>query len=156
MLRAAPQTQMADISIDNASSAEHMPDNEKLKQWCECALAQQKPDAELSLRIVDEAEMQNLNANYRHQDKSTNVLSFPSELPTELGLALIGDIVVCPQVVEREAQEQNKSSDAHWAHMMIHGTLHLLGYDHINNNDALEMEALEIQLLQSLGYSNPY
>lgn len=147
---------MADISIDNVSSAAQLPSEALLRQWCECALAQQKPDAELSLRIIDEVEMQALNAQYRQKDKSTNVLSFPSDLPAELNLPLIGDIVVCPQVVEREATEQNKTIEAHWAHMMIHGTLHLLGYDHIEDEEALQMEALEIELLNTLGYPNPY
>lgn len=133
-----------------------VPDTSALKRWCLSALADDKRDAELTLRIVDAEEMQHLNATYRGKDKPTNVLSFPSELPEEIGIAMLGDIVICAGVVEHEAAEQNKSSDAHWAHMVVHGTLHLQGYDHIHDDDAEKMEALETDILTDLGFPAPY
>jgi probable rRNA maturation factor len=108
------------------------------------------------VRITDEAEIRELNATYRGKDYATNVLSFPFEAPPGVDIPLLGDIVVCAAVVAREAAEQEKPLQAHWAHMVIHGTLHLLGYDHIEEADAEEMEGLEIRLLADLGYANPY
>lgn len=113
-------------------------------------------EAELSVRIVDEDESQALNLQYRGKDKPTNVLSFPCELPDGVELPLLGDLVICAQVVAKEALEQGKVLHAHWAHMVVHGTLHLLGYDHIEDGEAEEMEAIEIQVLLELGYPNPY
>ena len=113
-------------------------------------------EAELSIHITDRDEISELNQTYRDKAGPTNVLSFPAELPEELGLPLLGDIVICAPVVEDEAREQGKSLQAHWAHMIIHGTLHLLGYDHINDDDADIMESLEIDILQSFGFQNPY
>ncbi len=108
------------------------------------------------MRIVDEDESQQLNGQYRQKDKPTNVLSFPADLPEELQLPLLGDLVICAPVVAREAEDQNKALDAHWAHMLVHGTLHLLGYDHIDETDATEMEALETQIITELGFAPPY
>ena len=108
------------------------------------------------MRIVDEAESQQLNFDYREKDKPTNVLSFPFQCPPGIELPLLGDLVICAQVVAREAAEQQKTVTAHWAHMVVHGCLHLLGFDHINDEDAAEMEAEEIQILQELGFANPY
>lgn len=146
------------IDIDNASGCEEAPDPSSLRRWVRAALDVDKrhPDAEVSVRIVDEAEMRALNGRYRHQSRPTNVLSFPAELPADLDLPLLGDVVVCAPVVLREAREQGKSSEAHWAHMLVHGTLHLLGYDHDREDEALTMEALETRLLTSLGYPAPY
>lgn len=127
-----------------------------LEHWCLAALADANKASELTLRIVDEAEIQQLNKAFRHQDKATNVLSFPSALPPDLGLKLLGDVVICAAVVAREASEQGKSTEAHWAHMVVHGTLHLQGYDHVNDADATEMEALEIAILTELGHPDPY
>lgn len=132
------------------------PDLEKFQLWAEHALGDHREHAELSIRIVDEQEGSTLNQQYRGKTGPTNVLSFPAEIPEELGIPLLGDLAICAAVVEREAIEQNKPLDAHWAHMIIHGTLHLLGYDHINDDDAIEMETLETQLLQKLGYDDPY
>lgn len=143
------------LDIDNACAA-YMPDNAALKRWVVAALATRRANAELSLRIVDDAEMRELNHRYRGADYATNVLSFPAELPPELKLPHLGDIVICAAVVEREAQEQHKSRDAHWAHMIVHGTLHLLGYDHVEDTDADIMEALEIAILRELNFANPY
>src|SRR5690606_12322097 len=101
-------------------------------------------------------ESQALNLLYRGKDKPTNVLSFPCELPAGVDLPVLGDLVICQPVVNLEAAEQNKASEAHWAHMVIHGTLHLLGYDHEDDEEARVMESLETQLLTQLGYPRPY
>ena len=111
---------------------------------------------EMTVRIVDEAESHELNLNYRGKDRPTNVLSFPFECPDEVELPLLGDLVICRQVVEREAQEQDKPVMAHWAHMVVHGSLHLLGYDHIEDDEAEEMESLEAQIMTGLGFADPY
>lgn len=113
-------------------------------------------DSELLIRLVNEAEIQNLNKVYRHQHKSTNVLSFPSDLPIEIDEAILGDVVICTQVVLKESIEQHKSFNDHLTHMAIHGTLHLLGYNHINTKDAQQMESLEVKILAKIGISNPY
>ena len=112
--------------------------------------------AEITIRLVDSDESQQLNNQYRGKDKPTNVLSFPFEVPTGIELDLLGDLVICAPVIAAEAIEQNKSENAHWAHMVIHGCLHLLGYDHINDQEAEEMEALEIALLAKLNIADPY
>ena len=113
-------------------------------------------EAELTIRLVNEAEITELNHTYRNNNKATNVLSFPADLPEHIDIPLLGDMIICPSVVKREATEQHKALSSHWAHMVIHGTLHLLGYDHINEREAEEMENLEIQLLAGLGIDNPY
>ena len=110
----------------------------------------------MTVRIVDETESQQLNFDYREKDKPTNVLSFPFQCPPGIELPLLGDLVICAGVVAQEATEQNKSLDAHWAHMVVHGSLHLLGFDHINDDDAAQMEAEEVTILQQLGFTNPY
>jgi probable rRNA maturation factor len=111
---------------------------------------------ELSLRIVDAQEIRALNKRYRGRDTATNVLSFPAELPPGLPFRHLGDIIVCAAVVRDEAVAQNKRSEAHWAHMLVHGTLHLLGYDHEDDEEAQIMEALEAQALARLGWPCPY
>jgi len=116
----------------------------------------ERDEAELTVRIVQSDESQQLNKNYRGKDKPTNVLSFPFQNPPGITLPLLGDLVICKEVVEKEAVEQGKELNVHWAHMLIHGTLHLLGYDHIVENEAVEMENLETKLLIYLGYSDPY
>ena len=110
----------------------------------------------ITVRLVDEPESQALNKQFRGKDSSTNVLSFPGELPADIDPDYLGDIVICAPVVEREALEQNKAVDAHWAHMLLHGILHLKGYDHNQASEALEMEALERKILAAMGYSDPY
>lgn len=123
-----------------------------------------QPYAELTLRLVDEEEIQSLNQQYRHKDYITNVLSFPFEHPIglpqalmdELNCGLLGDIIICSKKVEQEATEQHKTPSEHWAHMIIHGVLHLLGYDHIEDDEADIMEGNEIAIMQILGYANPY
>ncbi|MBL0709431.1 MAG: rRNA maturation RNase YbeY [Colwellia sp.] len=111
---------------------------------------------ELTIRLVNIDESQQLNHQYRHKNKPTNVLSFPFEVPDGIELNLLGDLIICASVVEQEAKEQNKTLFDHWAHMVIHGCLHLLGYDHINDDDAQDMENLEISILAGLAIKNPY
>lgn len=132
------------------------PSLEDLRSWALAALSASYSEAELCIRIVDTAEMSQLNQNYRNKPNPTNVLSFPADVPEQIGMNLLGDIAICAEVVEREATEQNKASDAHWAHMVIHGCLHLAGYDHIEEQDALNMEALETGILAKLGFPAPY
>ena len=116
----------------------------------------QRDEAELTVRIVELDESQQLNNDYRDKNKPTNVLSFPFQNPPGITLPLLGDLVVCKAVVENESSEQSKQLNAHWAHMIIHGTLHLLGYDHIVEEEALEMENLETKILVELGFPAPY
>ncbi|MFT3929643.1 MAG: rRNA maturation RNase YbeY [Spongiibacteraceae bacterium] len=150
------------VDIDNASGKK-VPTNAAIKQWIGAAIDRhgensgaRRDKAELSVRITDADEIKMLNQQYRGKDYATNVLSFPADLPPELKLPHLGDIVICAEVVEREAREQNKTSEAHWAHMLVHGTLHLLGYDHIDDAEAEIMEALEIDILRELNFANPY
>jgi probable rRNA maturation factor len=133
-----------------------LPGEAQLQAWCEAALAGRVEEAQLTIRIVDEAESAELNETYRHKSGPTNVLSFPFEAPPGVDLPLLGDIVICRQVVERQALEQGKPANAHWAHMVVHGCLHLLGHDHIEEEEAEAMEHLEIGILAGLGYANPY
>ena len=133
-----------------------LPIAEQIEQWATAAVQPQSDEVEMTVRIVDEAESHELNLNYRGKDRPTNVLSFPFECPDEVELPLLGDLVICRQVVEREAQEQDKPVMAHWAHMVVHGSLHLLGYDHIEDDEAEEMESLETQIMTGLGFADPY
>lgn len=113
-------------------------------------------DSELLVRFVDKPEIQHLNKTYRHQDKTTNVLSFPSDLPIEIEEAILGDVVICVEVVTEEAKMQQKTFNNHLIHMAIHGTLHLLGYDHVEESEAQKMESLEVKILKKLQIENPY
>jgi probable rRNA maturation factor len=145
------------IATHDETSLPHIDDIEK---WISSAIKAgsetQRDEAELTVRIVEREESQQLNNDYRGKNKATNVLSFPFQNPPGITLPLLGDLVICKQVVEQEATEQNKSLNAHWAHMLIHGTLHLLGYDHIIETEAVEMENLETKLVVELGFSAPY
>lgn len=143
------------VDIQRASDTEGLPADDQLIRWARAGW-QQAHDSEVTLRLVDEAESRSLNHQYRGKDKPTNVLSFPFEAPAGITVPLAGDLVICAPVVAREAAEQSKTTEAHWAHMVIHGLLHLQGYDHIEDNEAVVMEALETRLLQKLGFSNPY
>ncbi|MDD0824876.1 rRNA maturation RNase YbeY [Mannheimia sp. AT1] len=150
------------IDLQIASEKQgNLPTVEQLTHWVQRALSLEAqtedfPETEITIRIVDEAESHELNLTYRGKDKPTNVLSFPFEMPEGIELPLLGDLIICRQVVEKEAQEQGISLESHWAHLAIHGTLHLLGYDHIEENEAVEMESLETEIMQSLGYKDPY
>ncbi|NBS15911.1 MAG: rRNA maturation RNase YbeY [Gammaproteobacteria bacterium] len=141
------------IDLDNVSAAP-IPGIERFKAWAQAASREE--DLELSIRIVDERECAELNRMYRQKEGPTNVLSFSCDVPEGVPCQILGDLVICAPVVEREALEQNKSLEAHWAHLVIHGILHLLGFDHMEEAAAEEMEALEIKILQDLGYTNPY
>ncbi|WP_276902944.1 rRNA maturation RNase YbeY [Frischella perrara] len=144
-----------DLQIATSDSND-IPSQDKIQQWLTFILPQFLNEAELTIRIVDEQESQYLNNLYRHKDKPTNVLSFPFESPVEMETPLLGDLVICKQIVQKEALEQNKSLESHWAHMIVHGCLHLLGYDHIDDNEAQEMESIEIDIMAALGFANPY
>ncbi|MGB2115379.1 MAG: rRNA maturation RNase YbeY [Porticoccaceae bacterium] len=144
------------LDIQSASSSEDAPDEQSIKRWVSAALGSKTGDTELSVRIVDEHESQQLNETYRGASGPTNVLSFPFDADIPEPLPLIGDIVICAPVVAREAIQQNKKLKAHWAHMIIHGVLHLLGYDHQNDSDAVIMETLETEIMQKLGFPPPY
>ncbi|MFY0991430.1 rRNA maturation RNase YbeY [Halomonas sp. C05BenzN] len=141
-----------------AIEAEGLPDPDELEAWVAAVLARHDvdPGSELTVRLVDEAESRSLNRDYRGRDRPTNVLSFPFESPPGIELGLLGDLVICHPVVVREAREQDKSLGAHYAHMVVHGTLHLLGYDHLEDDEAEAMEALEREILAGLGISDPY
>ncbi len=146
----------ADIAVQFATDDTDLPGKKSLITWAESALFNRKDDAEMTIRIVDEEESQSLNTQWRNIEKPTNVLSFPAGEINEHISTLLGDLVICAPVVKREAKEQKKSSEAHWAQMVIHGTLHLLGYDHINEKDANEMESLETSILKTLDFPDPY
>ncbi len=146
-----------DLDFQLASASTQVPSAVQIKRWAGIALAtDDNQEMEVTIRIVDEAESQQLNQQYRGKDRPTNVLSFPFEPPPGVELPLLGDLVICAPVVEREAQEQQKSLEAHWAHMTIHGMLHLQGYDHILDPEAEVMENLEKDLMHQLGFDNPY
>lgn len=132
------------------------PSPETIRSWVDAVLKDRRDESELTVRIVDCDEIQQLNRTYRHKDKPTNVLSFPFEMPDGIELPLLGDVIVCASVVRDEAREQGKALMDHWAHMVVHGTLHLLGYDHIEDDEAEEMEGLETEILSTLGIANPY
>lgn len=135
-----------------------LPTDAEFQRWGEAALtgAGYTRDAELVIRIVNEAESASLNQTYRHKTGATNVLSFPFTAPAGVAIDLLGDIVICAPVVVCEARVQQKALPAHWAHLTIHGVLHLLGYDHQDAAQAEAMEQLEIRILAGLGYPDPY
>ena len=152
---------MPSLDINNLNNLA-CPDSETLLSWALIVL--QKFDllaANISIQIVNADEMQKFNATYRHKDKPTNILSFPFEAPPGLPKEaqmndFLGDLIICPEVLIREALEQHKLIDHHWCHILIHGILHLLGYDHINEADAANMERLEISFLAQFNIDNPY
>ena len=144
------------VEIQRASDSKKIPTKTSLAKYAQATLDGRLGAAKLVIRIVDESESQGLNRQYRGIDKPTNVLSFPFEAPPHVPSRHIGDLVICAPVVEREAAEQGKPLEAHWAHMVVHGVLHLLGYDHQTDADAETMEGLEIAILGRLGFPNPY
>lgn len=141
------------VAVEEPSN---LPTESQFQQWLSHTLATAQPNAEVTIRLVDSEESHQLNLEYRGKDKPTNVLSFPFEAPPGVELDLLGDLVICKQVVESESNQQDKPLVAHWAHMVVHGSLHLLGYDHIEDDEAEEMEALESQIMQQLGFDDPY
>lgn len=149
------------LDIQRAVESDRQPSDEDFTKWVALVFRHLDiTEAELTIRIVSNEESQQLNLSYRGKDKPTNVLSFPfaAELPdgVEMDIPLLGDLVIAQQTVEQEASEQNKSIADHWAHLVVHGTLHLLGYDHIESTDAEAMEALERTILAASGISDPY
>ena len=145
------------VDLVNASGQRGLPLRRQFRQWADAALqgAGIADDRNLSIRIVDEHESAELNGHYRNKAYATNVLSFP--VPQELqAAAQLGDLALCAAVVKKEAQEQNKTATDHWAHLVVHGVLHLLGYDHERTEDASIMEALEVRILAGLGIKDPY
>jgi len=146
---------MLQVDIQKATT-ETVPEEEDIRRWISAALVDRQEDTEISVRLVERDEMATLNQTYREKPGATNVLSFPADLPPELTLPLLGDIVICAPVVIQEAAAQNKPCNAHWAHLTVHGTLHLLGYDHIEEDEAVAMEARETEILASLDYPCPY
>jgi probable rRNA maturation factor len=149
---------MLALEVQDASTAATVPEAHRLQHWIGEALraAGHRRPAEIVLRVVDSAEMSELNARFRGRTGPTNVLSFPAGLPEGLDLPLLGDLVICAPLVLSEARTQGKPERAHWAHLCVHGTLHLLGFDHQQAAEAERMEALETQILQGLGFACPY
>lgn len=151
-----------DLQMEATSSSD-IPKLEQFQAWVAGVLSARMDKAELTIRIVDEDEMTGLNEQFRNKKGSTNVLSFPFDMGINIDseemtmdYPLLGDIVICAAVVETEARQQNKETLSHWAHMVIHGTLHLLGYDHLTDEQANEMESEEKILMEQFGFSNPY
>jgi probable rRNA maturation factor len=146
------------LTVGYAVPRAGLPSAASFRRWVEAALhgAKRRKPTELAIRIVDVDEGRALNHHYRGKDYATNVLSFPAELPPGIALPLIGDLAICAPVVLREAAEQAKLPRDHWAHLTIHGVLHLLGYDHIDDAEANVMEALETRILAGLGIADPY
>ena len=150
-------SELIELDVQIASEAPDLPTEAQLRAWCELALRQRSAPSELTIRLVDDAEGRELNHTWRGKEYATNVLSFPADIPDGLlDIPLLGDLVICVPVVAREAAEQHKALNAHRAHLVIHGCLHLLGYDHLEDDEAEEMEALERQLLAELGHPDPY
>lgn len=145
---------IVDIQIE--SQSKQLPSTDQFQVWIDTVLAHDDEDSEVVIRIVDEAEMIQFNQQYRQKEGTTNILSFPFDVPDEVESALLGDLLICAPVIEKEALLQNKKLAHHWSHMIIHGVLHLLGYDHINDNEAKEMEDLEIKILSTIDIANPY
>lgn len=146
------------LSVSYAVPRAGIPAPASFRQWVAAALwgARRRKPAEVGIRIVGTQEGQVLNRDYRGKDYATNVLSFPAELPPGVNVPLIGDLAICAPVVAREAIEQHKAPRDHWAHLTVHGTLHLLGYDHIEDAEAEAMETLETRILATLGIADPY
>ncbi len=145
------------VEVQDASGGGGGPDAADVETWVAAALDGRRDGGEMTVRIVDEDEGRRLNRDYRGYDRATNVLAFPFESPPGIEpLPYLGDLVLCAPVVAREAREQGKAVRAHWAHLVVHGTLHLLGYDHIDEEEAVRMEAEECRILARLGVPDPY
>lgn len=144
------------VDLQVATECDDLPSAQQLRTWIGVALSDRMDRGEITVRIVGESESAALNQRYRNRLGPTNVLAFPFDTALPLALPLLGDIVICAPVVQREATEQGKQPQSHWAHMVVHGTLHLLGYDHQTPFQAQQMESLEQRLLAALGFPNPY
>ncbi|TLY48015.1 MAG: rRNA maturation RNase YbeY [Gammaproteobacteria bacterium] len=143
------------ITLQTIASNTYIPSRYFLQRWVNKALSKQISN-QVNIRLISKKESTELNSRYRHKKGPTNILSFPFEPPPGISSAFLGDLVVCAALVNQQAKQQGKTRLEHWAHLIIHGCLHLIGYDHIHEKDANKMEALEIQLLKELGYENPY
>jgi probable rRNA maturation factor len=143
------------IDLQNDDGFEDLPGEEQFEAWIEAALQNSYRQLEQTIRIVDRAESQDLNQRFRDRDAPTNVLAFPADAEY-LDYDCLGDLVICAPGVSAEASAQGKTDQAHWAHLVVHGMLHLQGFDHRNAEQAREMERLEIKILDTLGYTNPY
>lgn len=146
---------MIDVDVQRVSECDLIPVDASLQNWAQCALSE-FDQACLTIRVVDEEEGADLNRRFRSREGATNVLSFRADVPPEVDSPLLGDIVICAPVVAAEAVNQEKNLQAHWAHMVIHGVLHLIGFDHQSEADAVVMESREIELLAGLGFPDPY
>ncbi len=145
------------VACEGSFYEKNLPSANEVEKWVSAVLTHlHKEQLELTVRFVENDESRSLNHTYRGKDKPTNVLSFPFEAPPGVSLDLLGDLVICVPVIEQEAHEQKKKIIHHYAHMIVHGTLHLLGYDHIEDDEAEAMEALEIHILSQLGIDDPY
>ena len=144
------------LEVQYACTVSDVPDEASFRTWALAALGEDQACAELVIRVVEEAESRALNKRYRGKDKPTNVLSFPFEVPPGVDIDHLGDLVICAAVVNREAADQRKPLAHHWAHMVVHGILHLRGYDHQDEQQASAMEALETEILEGLGIADPY
>lgn len=144
------------LDIQIVTTANAYPSEEQFQRWVNTVLSDAEQDSEVVIRLVDDTESADLNQQYRHKSGPTNILSFPFEAPAGIEMDLLGDLVICAPLIAREAQQQHKALEHHWAHITIHGILHLLGYDHIDDGEAEEMEALEIKFLNMLNIANPY
>lgn len=147
---------MNQIEIQAVFESAGQPDQQQIQLWVDTALDDYEQDTEIVVRIVDEQESAELNEQYRHKSGPTNILSFPVDVPEGIELDLLGDLVICAPVLEKEALEQDKLLAHHWAHIIVHGVLHLLGYDHIDDDEAELMENKEIAILNKLHINNPY
>ena len=144
------------IDIQKISNLNSLPENDSIIKWAKKALDKKYKGAEIVIRIVDENESRELNKIWCKKNYATNVLSFPISKPIKQAPNLLGDVVICANLVVTEAKEQNKNIDEHYAHLIIHGILHLQGYDHQSQDEANIMENKEINILNNLGYNNPY
>ena len=144
------------VDVQLATDDPSLPTQRQLIEWARAAWRGGSDDAEVVVRAVDEAEGRRLNHEFRGSDRATNVLSFPFQPPPGVELDHLGDLVICAPVVAREALQQGKPAQAHWAHMVVHGMLHLQGYDHETDEQAVEMEGRETQILTALGFAAPY
>lgn len=144
---------LCDIQFETAGQ---LPSEDDFQRWVDAALGEQLDEGEICIRVVSREESQTLNHEYRGKDKPTNVLSFPFEVPEGIPLTLLGDLVICAEVVATEAEQQSKPLMHHWAHMVAHGCLHLIGFDHIKDDEAQVMENLERKILTTLGIPDPY
>ncbi len=144
------------IELQNESGQSDIPSESQFELWVTSSLQAVYKQLEQPIRIASEFEIQQINKTYRHMDKPTNVLSFPAESIEYLDYDYLGDLIICASIVESEALQQQKSLLAHWAHMVVHGMLHLQGFDHTEDDSANEMESLESEIVTHLGFSDPY